>query len=394
MMTRQMRGYGPFFILCLMGFATFFSAYLRIPVLPLFATELGADSAQVGIINGTFMLTAGLLSIPAGLIADRTGRKLPVLLGIAATALSSFLVTLCSLPLQMAAAYLLFGAGLAAFAPGMLSLVADVIPADRLGRAYGWYTTAIYVAMTIGPATGGFLAGHLGLRQVFMVSAMLLTVITLAGMAVLPDSPTRHRSDLRTVLASSVRLLENLPLFSCFVATAGSCIGFGVFLTFLPLYAKGIGHDPSRIGLIFAAQALTNVIGRIPIGMIADRMDRRIMVSVGLLCLAVALALTGMAERLDLLLGCSVLLGVGMALTFTSIGALVAELTPVPQRGLAMGMYNSCIYLGMMTGSTVIGLALKVIGLRSGFAIAGGLTLMTLLSFLCLMGVCSRRGRA
>jgi len=83
-----------------------------------------------------------------------------------------------------------------------------------------------------------------------------------------------------------------------------------------------------------------------------------------------------------------------MALTFTSIGALVAELTPVPQRGLAMGMYNSCIYLGMMTGSTVIGLALKVIGFRSGFAAAGVLTLMTLVSFLCLMGVCSRRGKA
>lgn len=394
MMTRQAGGYGPFSILCLIGFATFFSAYLRIPVLPLFASELGADSAQVGMINGTFMLTAGLLSIPAGLIADRTGRKLPVLVGIAAIALSSFLITLCSLPLQMAAAYLLFGAGLAAFAPGMLSLVADVIPADRLGRAYGWYTTAIYVAMTIGPATGGFLAGHLGLRRVFMVSALLLAVITLAGMAVLPDSPTRHRSDLRTVLAASVRLLENIPLLSCLVATAGSCIGFGVFITFLPLYAKGIGHDPSRIGLVFAAQALTNVIGRIPIGMIADRMDRRVMVSVGLLCLAVALAMTGMVARLDLLLGCSVLLGVGMALTFTSIGALVAELTPVPQRGLAMGMYNSCIYLGMMTGSTVIGLALKVIGFRSGFAAAGVLTLITLLSFLCLMGVRSRRGKA
>ena len=125
-------------LLCLIGFAAFFSSYLRLPVMPLFAATLGAGPAEVGTINGAFMLTAGLLSIPAGLLADRTGRKLPIIAGIAATAVSSLLVTQCHQPGQMAAAYILFGAGLAALAPGMLSLVADVMPSDRLGQAYGW----------------------------------------------------------------------------------------------------------------------------------------------------------------------------------------------------------------------------------------------------------------
>lgn len=50
----------PFLLLCLIGFCTLFSSYLRLPVLPLFAASLGA----------------GLLSIPAGLVADRVGRRL------------------------------------------------------------------------------------------------------------------------------------------------------------------------------------------------------------------------------------------------------------------------------------------------------------------------------
>jgi MFS family permease len=382
----RQRGYGPFFILCLIGFATFFSSYLRIPVLPLFAASIGAGPAQVGIINGAFMLTAGLLSVPAGLLADRTGRKLPVIVGIGAAALSSLLVTRCHLPIQMAAAYVLFGAGLAAFAPGMLSLVADVIPGDRLGRAYGWYTTAIYVAMTLGPASGGYLAKHFGLRQVFEVSAALLTCIALVALVVLPRSSTHHRSDLRTILAASAGLLRSLPLLACLLATAGSCIGFGVFLTFMPLYAAGRGYDPGQVGLIFASQALTNVVGRVPIGMVADRVDRRLLVAAGLLALALALALMGVTVRLELLMGCSVLLGAGMALTFTAIGALIAELTPLPQRGLAMGMYNSCIYLGMMTGSTVLGLALKSVGYGIGFAAVGAVSLIALALFLVLMG--------
>lgn len=384
-MTTDKRGYGPFFILCLIGFATFFSSYLRIPVMPLFAKSLGAGLTQVGIINGAFMLTAGLLSIPAGLLADRTGRKIPVLFGIGATAVSSMLVAWCQLPFQIAAAYFIFGAGLAAFAPGMLSLVADVIPSDRLGRAYSWYTTAIYSAMTLGPASGGYLAKQLGLRQVFVVSAVLLAGIAIAGILLLPATQSRHRSDPRTALASSIELLRNLPLLACLLATAGSCIGFGVFMTFIPLYAAGIGHDPARVGLIFAAQAFTNVVGRIPLGMVADRVDRSGLVSCGLLVLSVSLALFGITVRLELLLGCAVLLGVGMSLIYTAIGALIVDLTPLPRRGLAMGMYNSCIYLGMMTGATVMGFALQWLGYGTGFTLAGGVTLLTVLLFLGLI---------
>lgn len=377
--------YTPFILLCLTGFAAFFSSYLRIPVMPLLAATLGADPAQVGAINGAFMLTAGLLSIPAGLLADRTGRKLPIIAGVIATALSSLMVTLCHQPGQMTAAYVLFGVGLAAFAPGMLSLVADVMPANRIGQAYGWYSTAIYIAMTLGPASGGYLAKVLGLRQVFAVSGGLLLAVAVLALPVLPASPPRHRTDLQAALGGSLRLLRNLRLLACLLATAGSCVGFGVFLTFLPLYATLHGYDPAQVGLVFAAQAITNVLFRIPIGRLADRCDRRLLVSAGLICLAAALAAMGQVTQLSRLMACSVILGVGMALTFTAIGALIAELVPAVQRGLAMGMYNSCIYLGMMSGSTVMGMALKQIGYPVGFAVAGSVSLVALVLFFLMM---------
>lgn len=375
----------PFLLLCLIGFAAFFSSYLRIPVMPLFAATLGAGPAQVGTINGAFMLTAGLLSIPAGLLADRTGRKLPIVAGVIATAASSLLVAQCNLPGQMAAAYILFGAGLAAFAPGMLSLVADVMPSNRLGQAYGWYTTAIYIAMTLGPASGGYLAKVLGLRQVFVVSGGLLIVVAVLAMLVLPQGPPRHKTDLHAALTGSIELLRNRGLLACLLATAGSCIGFGVFLTFLPLYASLQGYDPAQVGLVFGAQAVTNVAGRIPIGKLADRFDRHWLVAVGLVCLAVALVTLGQVVQLSQLVACAVVMGVGMALTFTAIGTLVAELVPPLQRGLAMGMYNSCIYLGMMCGSTVMGVALKRIGYPLGFAASGGVALITLALFYVIM---------
>jgi MFS family permease len=384
-MTKNTQGYTPFILLCLIGFAAFFGSYLRIPVMPLLAATLGAGPAQVGAINGAFMLTAGLLSIPAGLLADRTGRKLPIIAGVLATAVSSFLVTQCHQPGQMVAAYVLFGAGLAALAPGMLSLVADVMPAHRLGQAFGWYTTAIYIAMTVGPATGGYLAKLLGLRQVFTVSGALLVAVAVLALLVLPQSPPRHRSDLQSALAGSFELLRSRRLLACLLATTGSCISFGVFLTFLPLYATLHGYDPAQVGLVFAAQAVTNVVFRIPIGRLADRCDRSLLVAAGLVCLAAALAAMGQVTQLAHLLVCSVVLGAGMALTFTAISTMIAELIPAVQRGLAMGMYNSCIYLGMMSGSMVMGIALKRIGYPVGFAAAGGVSLVALVLFFLMM---------
>jgi MFS family permease len=384
-MTKSTHDLTPFFLICLIGFAAFFSSYLRIPVMPLFAATLGAGPAQVGTINGAFMLTAGICSIPAGLLADRTGRKLPIIFGVSATAASSFLVTLCHQPGQMVAAYILFGAGLAAFAPGMLSLVADVMPADKLGQAYGWYTTAIYIAMTLGPASGGYLAKAIGLRQVFFVSAGLLVAVSVLALLLLPQGPPRHKTNLHLALAGMVDLLYNRNLTACLLATTGSCIGFGVFLTFLPLYALQQGYDPAQVGTLFAAQAIINVVGRVPIGKIADRFDRRWLVAVGLICLGVALTALGQVIQLNELLTCAVVLGVGMALTFTAIGALIAELVPAVQRGLAMGMYNSCIYLGMMFGSTVMGIALKTVGYPLGFAAAGCSSLLALVLFIWMM---------
>jgi len=211
--------YGLFLLLCGVAFATFFSAYLRIPVMPLFAVSLGAGPAQVGIINGTFMLATGVLSIPAGLLADRIGPRIPAVGGIIAAALSSFLVTQCTTPGQMAAAYLLFGVGLAAFIPSMLSQVADSLPVEKLGQAYGWYSTAMYVAITLGPATGGYLGKHLGLRQVFYLSATLLLLVALLALAFLPRASALRKREPQAILAAGVSLLRNRALVACLLVT-------------------------------------------------------------------------------------------------------------------------------------------------------------------------------
>jgi DHA1 family multidrug resistance protein-like MFS transporter len=372
------RPYGALLLTCCaVSFACFFGSYMRIPVLPLYAASLGAGTVEVGIINACFLSMAGALSIPLGILSDRLGRRPLVLAGLAVLAGSSFLLWQSATPRQMMCIYLLFGTGLAAFAPTMMSYVADFTPPTHLGRAYGWYTMAIYSAMTLGPAAGGFLGHLIGLRQVFLVSGGVILAMTVPVLALLPvrSAPASHE-DVRPTFSEAAReLLGNRSYLASLLATFGSCFGFGVFISFLPLFARTMGIEAGGTGLVFGAQALANTLSRLPFGYLSDRVARRSrLAALGLLVFSGALAGIALCSGLAQLLMVSAVLGVGMGIAFTAIGALIGETVPVRVRGFAMGGYNSCIYFGMMASSALMGLVISQIGFAGGFIVASLVT--------------------
>lgn len=66
----------PFALLCTTGlFAMFSSTISKSPVLPLFASYLGADPARVGMVAAVSAFTGVVASIPAGMLSDKWGRK-------------------------------------------------------------------------------------------------------------------------------------------------------------------------------------------------------------------------------------------------------------------------------------------------------------------------------
>ena len=64
-----------------------------------------------------------------------------------------------------------------------------------------------------------------------------------------------------------------------------------------------------------------------------------------------------------------------MGVAFTALAALIADSVPHELRGMAMGGYNSCIYLGMMASAASMGVLIARYGFKSGFLAAGAVTL-------------------
>ena len=375
------------FISCALSFGSYLASYMRIPVVPLFAASLGASTLQVGLINSAFLLMMALLSLPLGLLSDRLGHKLLVTWGLVISLVTSVLLYFAQTPGQLIGIYLLFGLGLAAVGPTLMSYVADISPATHLGRSYGWYTTAIYSGMSLGPAVGGFMAQAWGFRPLFLMSAAFTALIVWLAWFFLPPSPACRRpapSPLNPMGAKD--LWHNRPLLGCWLVTLGGCFGQGMFVTFLPLYAHYQGLSMGQIGVVFAVQAICNALSRFPIGRLSDQGgQRRHLAALGFIAFGAAIAALGVARTMTHFVLEAVVLGVTMGLAFTPLGALIAETVPPQSRGLAMGGYNTCIYLGMMLSSAGMGGVLGLVGFARGFLLTGLLTFAATAVFYLLL---------
>jgi len=360
-------------VCCAIAFGGYLGSHMRVPVLPLFARDLGATTVEVGVINASYLLVAGILSLPLGILSDRIGRKRLASFGAFILAGISFLVAFSRTPAELVWIYLLFGIGLAAFGPTMMSMVADLSPATHLGRSYGWYTTALYGAMSLGPACGGLVAELWGFRPVFLASGVIIFSTFLMVLFLLPGTRRSIAGGVpgKSQVALARELVRNRPLMGCWLATFGGCFGLGMFVTFLPLHAHNRNLTVGQIGLVFAVQGLCNALSRIPFGHLSDRVNsRERLVLLGLLGFSVSLVGFALAQQIWQFVSWAAVFGVSMSLAFTSVAALIAEAGPPESRGLAMGGYNTSIYFGMMGSSALMGGVIQRAGFEASFVLA------------------------
>ena len=365
-------------ICCLITFGCYFAVSMRLPVVPLHASGFGVSTAQIGVINAMFYLMAGIFSLPSGLLSDRFGRKQLAQAGALILCGGMFLLFFGRSYPQLAAIYLLLGVGIAAFGPTMMSWVAEISPATHLGRAYGWYTTALFCGLGMGPAAGGALGDRVGYPPVFLTGGVLVAVTVLAVSRYLPmrtQMPAPEAGGARWQ-ANFQLLLANRPLMGCWLVTFGACIIAGTFFTFLPLFAHERGLNAGQIGMVYLVQSVSNALFRIPFGTISDRVgQRKYQALLGIVLVTLAIAGFAPARTPVHFFVAALGMGISMAVAFTSIGALIAETVEPHMRGLAMGGYNSCVYFGLMAGSFGMGPLIEAVGFARGFLLAGVINL-------------------
>ena len=139
---------------------------------PIHAQEVGAlTPAAIGNLMGITALITIALALPTGALIDRYGRKRMVILGLAATAASTYLLGGTAGFVTALAAVAAFGLAEGVNSNAIQTYAMDLAPRDRRGVFLGVYHLTMNIGQVIGPLGAGLLASRVGLETTLYVFA-------------------------------------------------------------------------------------------------------------------------------------------------------------------------------------------------------------------------------
>jgi predicted MFS family arabinose efflux permease len=168
------------------------------PLGPDFAKALAIDSAQLGLVGGAYTASAAVAGFAGAFFLDKFDRRKALGLTMLGLAIGTLLGAFAwDLPSLLAARVVAGAFGGPATSLGM-SIIADVIPPERRGRAMGAVMGAFSVASVLGVPAGLEMARHFGWQSPFYAVAGLGLALTALAVALLPSltihmqGPPRH----------------------------------------------------------------------------------------------------------------------------------------------------------------------------------------------------------
>lgn len=350
-------------------------------LLPMFLVlSLGASVATVGLIEGIAEATALIVKIFSGVLSDYfRNRKWFAFTGYAIGALSKpFFALAPSVGVVIAARFAdRVGKGIRG-APRD-ALVADIAPPHLRGAAFGLRQSLDTIGAFAGPllAVGLMLLWANDFRRVFWI-AVIPGVMAVLLLAIGVTEPIKPSSGQRKnpISAENLRKLTS-PYWAV--------VGIGAVFTlarfseaFLVLRAMQGGLSVALIPLVMVAMNLVYAVSAYPAGKLADRMEHRTLLMIGVAVLIAADLILAYGDHWTTVLAGATLWGLHMGLTQGLLATMVADTAPVELRGTAFGFFYLVSGVAMLTASTVAGVIWERLGAPATFYLGALFSLLTL----------------
>lgn len=349
-----------------------------LPFLPLYVSQLGVTSHEAlsmwsGLTFSVTFLVSAIVSPMWGSLADRKGRKLMLLrasLGMAiAILLQAFATNVWQLFFLRAVMGLTSG-----YIPNAMALVASQVPRERSGWALSTLSTAQISGVIGGPLLGGFLADHVGLRAVFIITAILLVVSFLVTLFLIKEGG-------RPVISKSERLsgravFASLPypglMISLFVTTMVIQLCNGSVGPILALFIKSMEPESTNIaflsGMIAAVPGVSALISAPRLGKMGDRIGTaRILMATLIFAVVLFFAMSFVTSPLQLGV-LRFLLGFADGAMLPAVQTLLVKYSSDQVTGRIFGYNQSFMYLGNVAGPLIGASVSAMAGFRWVFA--------------------------
>ena len=352
------------------------------PILPLFITGvLGAPVAVVGIIEGIADGLAAITKIVSGRLADRWQRRPLVGAGYGAAAIAKGLIAIATVWPVVLVARALDRLGKGVRGVPRDALIADEVPAEHLGRAFGFHRTMDTTGAVIGPllGLGLFEVFHHHYRPVFVI-AVVPAVLSAAAVVFVHETPRP-----RTVPGSSpTGAPGRLPAAfwgPFWILTVFAFINFSDAL--LIIRAKHLGLSVTSVIAAYALYNLTYTLASYPAGVLADRIPKQAIIAAGFAVFGASYLALGLVTSSVWVWPIFALYGIYTALTDGVAKAWISVAVASDTRGRALGLQGGAAGIGAIIAGAWAGLAWHGNG-RAPLITAGVIALILAIAVMAL----------
>lgn len=333
------------------------------PILSLIAGDLRLSHAEAGLLMSLFALPGVFLSIPMGLLADRSDARNLVAGCLVALVIGTILVAVGpSFPILAIGRMIAGAGGLSLFVVGA-QLVSHWFAGRELGMASGVYSTAVPIGTLASLGTLGALASRVGWRGALLTGVALSAVALAIFVALYRPPPTQPEVGPRRARGSALSTVNDISPAIWLVSAIWMLFNAAVisFITFGPDYFVARGYGIEMAGLLASFPMLLSPPLAPLIGYVLDRVGREeLFIGIGGILVAVTISALSATDYPPILL--LIPLSLGSALVPTPVFVLPPKILRPEHLGIGYGIVSTLLNLGVVVGPYLAGVARDVTG--------------------------------
>jgi MFS family permease len=350
-------------------------------VLPLYVAKLPApwlpfpEPVLVGLLISLYGFVNALLQPIMGSVSDRFGRRKPLIQGgLIAMGASSLAFLMATRYADLLFIRAIQGLGVALTVPASLALMATATDKETRGGSMGVYSTLRMVGFAAGPLIGGFLYDHYGFSAAFYAGAGAISL----GFILVQIWVKEPSAEVSLPAQRSFRLFDRQLLTAGLLALGAATFlmanAFSMMTTLENEFNARLNATAMSFSIAFSALMVSRLLFQIPLGRLSDLLGRKPLIIGGLLLMAPATALLGVAANTMQLAGLRIFQGVASAAIAAPAFALAADLSRTGGEGRQMSIITMGFGLGIASGPLIAGV-LAIAFFELPFLIGGVMSL-------------------
>ncbi len=348
------------------------------PLLPAFVTRtLGGGALALGLLDGVADAVAAAFKLVSGYLAERPRVRGPlVVAGYTIAALVRPFIAMAAAAWHVVALRAVDRVGKGVRTAPRDVMIADAVPGEHRGRAFGIHRGADHAGAVLGPlVAAGLLAAGLSVRGVFWMAVVPgVLAALLAAVAVRKAQAARAALPAHDGPADGISDRERAEGLAPLVAVLALAAALRAPETLVLLRVQDLGMAVSVVPLAWAALHVVRSLSSYPGGALADRWGPRRTLAIGWLlagALAIGFARAGtVGQAWTLFLAHGLVAG----LTESPERSLVSALTGGSRRGRGFGWYHGALSAVALPGAALFGWLYQVHGATSAFYLSAGAT--------------------